>query len=234
MHIVKGRGLPLESGGLLERALSGAGCDPYVITSVPNSFGADVAITRPKAADSNPDFFERFFLYVEDPQAPGAALELTVKDKNLLRGDDVIGTCRLPLSELRAEEKDGVAMPPVLEWGGTLDIVVSSWWKRGDERGIELELIDRLHIMIPQSPSGKPSGSIELELQLVSVGDGEEEAAGEEADDEVVAAAAAAAWGPGPKSVLAGIDWNVLGQRMGGQAMGLGRYQFACFLTNEV
>lgn len=39
---------------------------------------------------------------------------------------------------------------------------------------------------------------------------------------------------PGPKSVLEGIDWNVLGQMMGGKAMGLGRFQFACFLTNEV
>lgn len=43
-----------------------------------------------------------------------------------------------------------------------------------------------------------------------------------------------ASLGPGPKSVLEGIDWNVLGQMMGGKAMCLGRYQFACFLNNEV
>lgn len=132
VHILKARNLPQESGGLIERALSGANCDPYVVTSVPNSFGADVAITRPKAADRNPDFFERFFLYVEDPRAAGAALELTVKDKNLLRGDDVVGTCRLPLSELAAPEGEeeegggeGGAFPPVLEWSGSLDIAVS-------------------------------------------------------------------------------------------------------------
>jgi Ca2+-dependent lipid-binding protein len=140
VHILTAQNLPQESGGLLERALSGSSCDPYVVTTVPNSFGADVAITRPKAADSNPDFYERFFLYVEDPRAAGAALELTVKDKNLLRGDDVIGTCRLPLSELRApaddaEQGGGLASPPVLEWSGTLDIVVRVCvcvWRRNE------------------------------------------------------------------------------------------------------
>lgn len=68
-----------------------------------------------------------------------------------------------------------------------------------------------------------------MELQLVSLEDDEEEQtepAGEEAD-------AVAGDELGPKSVL-DIDWNELGARMGGQAMGLGRYKFACFLTNEV
>lgn len=68
-----------------------------------------------------------------------------------------------------------------------------------------------------------------MELQLVSLEDEEEEqneSAGEEAD-------AVARDELGPKSVL-DIDWNELGARMGGQAMGLGRYKFACFLTNEV
>lgn len=70
---------------------------------------------------------------------------------------------------------------------------------------------------------------MEVELQLVSLEDeeeakevlAEEEAAG--ADDDI-----------GPKSVLEDIDWNELGKQLGGQAMGLGRYKFACFLTNEV
>ena len=61
--------------------------------------------------------------------------------------------------------------------------------------------------------------------------DAAEAAAGEEDSDKL---AGAPAWGPGPKSVLEGINWNELGQKMGGQAMGLGRFQFACFLTNEV
>ena len=127
VHILTAQNLPQESGGFIERALSGGNCDPYVITSVANSFGADVAITRPKAADSNPEFYERFFLYVEDPGAPDAALDLTVKDRNLLKGDDVIGACRVPLSELRPlDEGEEVVegAPLVLEWSGVLDIVV--------------------------------------------------------------------------------------------------------------
>lgn len=135
MHILTAHNLPEESGGFLERALSGGSCDPYVVTSVANSFGADVAITRPKAADSNPEFYERFFLYVEDPTAPDAALKLTLKDRNLLKGDDVVGTCRVPLSELQppgggegdgngGEETVAEGAPRVLEWSGMLDIVV--------------------------------------------------------------------------------------------------------------
>ena len=140
MHILTAQNLPQESGGFIERALSGGNCDPYVITSVANSFGADVAITRPKAADSNPEFYERFFLYVEDPGAPDAALDLTVKDRNLLKGDDVIGACRVPLSELRPpggeEDGDGgeevvEGAPLVLEWSGVLDIVVRRVGKVG-------------------------------------------------------------------------------------------------------
>lgn len=112
-----------------------------MVTAVSNSFGADVAITRPKAADSNPEFYERFYLYVEDPGAEDAALELTVKDKNLLRGDDVIGTCRLPLSALGApgggdEKEEEGAFPPVLEWSGELDIVV---------RGVSMKECDARH-----------------------------------------------------------------------------------------
>lgn len=74
----------------------------------------------------------------------------------------------------------------------------------------------------------------------MSLEDEEAEAAGAALEEEEAAVAAAAAAepaaesGPGPKSVLEGIDWNVLGQMMGGKAMGLGRFQFACFLTNEV
>jgi hypothetical protein len=91
-----------------------------------------------------------------------------------------------------------------------------------------------------KSPSGKASGSIELELQLVSLEDDEEQSAAAVAAAAADAAAAAEEAGqqepagPGPKSVLEDIDWNVLGQRMGGKAMGLGRFQLACFLTNEV
>lgn len=88
-----------------------------------------------------------------------------------------------------------------------------------------------------QSPSGKPSGSIELELQLVSLEDDEEmdaDAAEEREAADADELAGAPAWGPGPKSVLEDIDWNELGQMMGGKAMDLGRFQFECFLTNEV
>lgn len=142
VHILTAHNLPAESGGFLERALSGGKCDPYVVSAVSNSFGADVAITRPKAADSDPKFYERFYLYVEDPRADEVALDLTVKDKNLLRGDDVIGTCRLPLSELRApdgggdeQEEEGRAFLPVLEWSGSLDIVVRVVCDGGDALG---------------------------------------------------------------------------------------------------
>lgn len=129
VHILTAKNLPAESGGFLERALSGFKCDPYVISTVANSFGADLAISRPKAANTNPEFYERFFLYVEDPAVPGAALNLTVKDKNLLKGDDVIGACRVPLSDLKPLEggEEGTmegGAAPVLEWNGVLDIVV--------------------------------------------------------------------------------------------------------------
>lgn len=41
------------------------------------------------------------------------------------------------------------------------------------------------------------------------------------------------AQGPGPKSLLDDIDWNVLGARVGGAALQLGRYKLCCFLNNK-
>lgn len=50
-------------------------------------------------------------------------------------------------------------------------------------------------------------------------------------DDEVEGSIAQ---GPGPKSLLDDIDWNVLGARVGGEALQLGRYKLCCFLNNKV
>ncbi len=203
VHILKARNLPEERGGLLEKALSGSSCDPYIISSVNNSCGADLAITRAKDKDRNPDFYQRFFLYVEDPAT--AVLELTIKDKNLLKGDDVIGHCRVPVSTLPEDME---------EWSGTLEIEST----HADQKG------------------GR-AGTVEMELQLVPLDDADEE---DGADDEGKEGSPAEdkpgdldVTVVGPKSVLEGIDWNVLGARVGGAATGLGRYQFASFLTNE-
>ena len=82
-----------------------------------------------------------------------------------------------------------------------------------------------------------PSGTIELELQLVPLGDDDEE---EEGGDSEAGADTDAKEddededGAGPRSVLEDIDWNVLARRMGKGRLRLGRYKFACFLTNEV
>jgi len=74
-------------------------------------------------------------------------------------------------------------------------------------------------------------GKIEIEATLIplhgddaSLGDGE----GIPEDDEDLLEK------DGPRSVLEGIDWNELGRRIGGTARGLGRYEFASFLSNEV
>jgi len=214
VHILQARNLPEERGGLIEKALSGSSCDPYVITAVNNSWGADIAITKAKNANSNPDFFQRFFLYVEDPDT--AVLELTVKDKNLLKGDDVIGHCRVPLTQLLDESKDEDVpeQEGVMQWAGTLQIESAHKDKKG-------------------------AGTIEVELQLVPLsGEAEDEDEDNSVDQDVGEANASSSndgeFGPrGPKSVLEGIDWNELGARVGGVARGLGRYQFACFLTNE-
>lgn len=214
VHILQARNLPEERGGLIEKALSGSSCDPYVITSVNNSWGADIAITKAKNANSNPDFFQRFFLYVEDPKT--AVLELTVKDKNLLKGDDIIGHCRVPLTQLLEEsnDEDVPEQEGVMEWAGTLQIESAHKDK-------------------------KDAGTIEVELQLVPLDGGAEVRDEDNSYDQDIAEADASGsndgeYGPrGPKSVLEGIDWNELGARVGGVARGLGRYQFACFLTNE-
>lgn len=213
VHILQARNLPAERGGLLEKALSGSSCDPYVITGVNNSWGADIAITKAKNANSNPDFFQRFFLYVEDPDT--AVLELTVKDKNLLRGDDVIGYCRVPLTQLLDESKDEDVpeQEGVVEWAGTLQI-------------------ESAH------QDMKDAGTVEVDLQLVPLDGGAGEQDEENSYDQDMAEADASSnddeYGPrGPKSVLEGIDWNELGARVGGVARGLGRYEFAVFLNNE-
>jgi hypothetical protein len=214
IHILQARNLPEERGGLIEKALSGSSCDPYVITAVNNSWGADIAITKAKNANSNPDFFQRFFLYVEDPET--AVLELTVKDKNLFKGDDVIGHCRVPLTQLLEESKDEDVpeQEGVMEWAGTLQI-------------------ESAH------KNKKDAGTIEVELQLVPLSGGAEDRDEDNSYDQDIAEADACdnndgEFSPrGPKSVLEGIDWNELGARVGGVARGLGRYQFACFLTNE-
>lgn len=208
VHILQARNLPEEQGGLLEKALSGSGCDPYVVSAVNNSWGADLAITSAKTANSNPDFFQRFFLYVEDPTT--ASLKLTVKDRNLLKGDDVIGSCQVPLRLL--EEKIGDDAPPaqgILEWSGILDI----------ESAVS---------------NTKSSGTIEIELQLVPLDGNAVDKDDRNLDDPDIENMKSITLTPtGPKSVLEGIDWNELGSRVGGVATGLGRYQFACFLTNE-
>eukprot|EP00624_Nannochloropsis_granulata_P001701 evm.model.NODE_18335_length_53189_cov_28.322943.9 len=215
VHILQARNLPEERGGLIERALSGSSCDPYVITAVNNSWGADIAITKAKNANSNPDFFQRFFLYVEDPDT--TVLELTVKDKNLLKGDDVIGHCLVPLTQLLDESKDEdvPGQEGVMEWAGTLQI-------------------ESIH------KDKKDAGTIDVELQLVPLSGEAEDGVEHDFDDQDIAEGDADASGKGgafsargPKSVLEGIDWNELGARVGGVARGLGRYQFACFLTNE-
>ncbi|GAB5032425.1 Hypothetical protein NocV09_00901180 [Nannochloropsis oceanica] len=216
VHILQARNLPEERGGLIERALSGFSCDPYVITAVNNSWGADIAITKAKSANSNPDFFQRFFLYVEDPNTTD--LELTVKDKNLLKGDDVIGHCLVPLTQLLDGSK-GEGAPGqegVMEWAGTLQI-------------------ESVH------KDFKDAGTIDVELQLVPLNGEAVNKVEYDSNDQDVAESDADGSGSkhgkfsarGPKSVLEGIDWNELGARVGGVARGLGRYQFACFLTNE-
>lgn len=47
VHLLRARNLP-EEQSLLERTLTGAECDPYVVTKVVSGNWSDTAVTQPK------------------------------------------------------------------------------------------------------------------------------------------------------------------------------------------
>jgi Ca2+-dependent lipid-binding protein len=79
--------------------------------------------TQKQESSRNPEFYNaRYFLYVEDLQT--ATLKVTLKDKNAVGGDDLIGTAMVPLSELFKEEAKGEEEKP--KWSGWMDLKVGT------------------------------------------------------------------------------------------------------------